>query len=97
LSSEFRVRSNKPKSKRPDQQTQIGVSELRTKYSKLIYFEPQVEQLWEEQLPQEELDVVFIFPPTEKAKADILRWTFLLLHSGQLIFSEELKINFSNS
>jgi len=41
--------------------------------------------------------VVFIFPPTEKAKADILRWIFLLLHSGQLIFSEELKTNFSNS
>jgi len=60
------------------------------------YF-PQVEQLVEEQDPQEELAVLLNFPPTEKAKADIIRLTFLLLHLGHVIFSEELKTNFSNS
>jgi len=49
------------------------------------------------QPPQEELAVLLNFPPLEKAKADIIRATFLLLHSGQVIFSEELKTNFSNS
>jgi len=51
----------------------------------------------EEQVPQEELAVLLNFPPLEKAKADIIRWTFLLLHLGHAIFSEELKTNFSNS
>ena len=37
------------------------------------YFEPQVEQLEEEQLPQEELAVLLNFPLLEKAKADIIR------------------------
>jgi len=41
---------------------------------------PQVEQLAAEQPPQEELAVLLNFPPLEKAKADIIRWTFLLLH-----------------
>jgi hypothetical protein len=59
--------------------------------------ELQVEQLVEAQLLQEELAVLLNFPPTEKAKADIIRVTFLLLHLGQMIFSEELKTNFSNS
>jgi len=59
--------------------------------------EPQVEQLLEEQVPQEELAVLLNFPPTEKAKADIIRPTFVLLHLGQAIFSEDLKTNFSNS
>jgi hypothetical protein len=58
---------------------------------------PQVEQLVAEQLPQEELAVLLNFPPLEKAKADIIRFTFLLLHFGQEIRSEELKTNFSNS
>jgi len=58
---------------------------------------PQVEQLVAAQLPQEELAVLLNFPPLEKAKADIIRLTFLLLHFGQEIFSEELNINFSNS
>jgi len=58
---------------------------------------PQLEQLPEEQLPQEELAVLLKFPPLEKAKVDILRRTFLPLHLGQPIFSEELKTNFSNS
>jgi hypothetical protein len=63
-----------------------------------FYLEPQVEQLLgEEQLPQEELAVLLNFPPTEKAKADITRRTFLLLHLGQAIFSELFKTNFSNS
>jgi hypothetical protein len=57
----------------------------------------QVEQLVAEQLPQEELAVLLNFPPLEKAKADIIRWTFLLLHSGQAIFSEVFSTNFSNS
>jgi hypothetical protein len=59
--------------------------------------EPQVEQLVAEQPPQEELAVLLNFPLLEKAKADIIRWTFLLLHLGQAIFSEVLKTNFSNS
>jgi hypothetical protein len=58
---------------------------------------PQVEQLVAAQPPQEELAVLLNFPPLEKAKADIIRDTFLLLHLGQEIFSEELRINFSNS
>jgi hypothetical protein len=44
------------------------------------YLELQVEQLVEEQVPQDELAVLLNFPPTEKAKADIIRWTFLPLH-----------------
>jgi hypothetical protein len=59
--------------------------------------EPQVEQLVAEQVPQDELAVLLNFPPLEKAKADIIRPTFLLLHFGQAIFSEELKTSFSNS
>jgi len=59
--------------------------------------EPQDEQLEEEQEPQDELAVLLEVPPTEKAQADIILLTFLLLHSGQEIFSEELKTNFSNS
>jgi hypothetical protein len=51
----------------------------------------------EEQPVQEELAVLLNFPPLENAKADIIRLTFLLLHSGQAIFSEELKTSFSNS
>jgi hypothetical protein len=39
-----------------------------------------VEQLVEEQPPQEELAVLLNLPPLEKAKADIIRLTFLLLH-----------------
>ncbi len=61
------------------------------------YFEPQVEQLEEPQLLQDELVVLLNFPPTEKAKADMTRRTFLLLHLGQEIFSEEFITNFSNS
>ena len=57
----------------------------------------QPEQLLEEQLPQDELAVLLNFPPLEKAKVDILRLTFLALHLGQPIFSEELRTNFSNS
>ncbi len=56
-----------------------------------------MEQLVEEQPLQEELAVLLNFPPLEKAKADIIRLTLLLLHSGQMIFSEELKTSFSNS
>jgi hypothetical protein len=56
-----------------------------------------VEQLLEEQPLQEELAALLNFPPLEKAKADIIRLTFLPLHSGQMIFSEELKTSFSNS
>jgi len=59
--------------------------------------EPQVEQRVDEQVPQDELAVLLNFPPLEKAKADIIRLTFLLLHLGQAIFLEELKTNFSNS
>ena len=59
--------------------------------------EPQVEQLVAAQPPQEELAVLLNFPQLEKANADIIRVTFLLLHSGQAIFSVELKTNFSNS
>ena len=61
------------------------------------YYLLQVEQLVDEQVPQDELAVLLNFPPLEKAKADIIRLTFLLLHLGQAIFSEELKTNFSNS
>jgi hypothetical protein len=45
-----------------------------------IRYLPQVEQPVEAQPPQEELAVLLNFPPLEKAKADIIRWTFLLLH-----------------
>jgi hypothetical protein len=38
-----------------------------------VYLEPQVEQLVAAQPPQEELAVLLNFPPTEKAKADIIR------------------------
>jgi hypothetical protein len=38
--------------------------------------EPQVEQLVEEQDPQEELVVLLNLPPLEKANADIIRVTF---------------------
>jgi len=68
-----------------------------TPYTSRYYLEPQVEQLVAEQPPQEELAVLLNFPPLEKAKADIIRWTFLLLHLGQAIFSEILNTNFSNS
>jgi len=61
------------------------------------YYLLQLEQLVDEQVPQDELAVLLNFPPLEKAKADIIRLTFLLLHLGQAIFSEELKTNFSNS
>jgi hypothetical protein len=61
------------------------------------YYLLQLEQLVEEQLPQEELAVLLNLPPLEKAKADIIRLTFLLLHLGHAIFSAELKTNFSNS
>lgn len=57
---------------------------------------PQLEQLEEEQLPQEELAVLLNFPLLEKAKADIIRLTFLLLHRGQTIFVEVLRTSFSN-
>ena len=57
----------------------------------------QPEQLLDEQEPHEELAVLLNFPPAEKAKADMTRATFLLLHLGQEIFSEELKTSFSNS
>jgi hypothetical protein len=53
--------------------------------------------LLDEQLPHEELAALVDFPPTEKAKADIIRPTFLLSHLGQAIFSEDLKTSFSNS
>ena len=65
-------------------------------YSELIYLDPQVEQLWEEQEPQEEAAVLLNLPPAEKAKADRTRVTFRLLHFGQVIFSEVLKTSFSN-
>jgi hypothetical protein len=58
---------------------------------------PQVEQLVAAQPPQDEDAVVLNFPPLEKAKADIIRFTFLPLHLGHTIFSEELKTSFSNS
>jgi hypothetical protein len=58
---------------------------------------PQVEQLVAAHPPQDELAVLLNFPPLEKAKADIIRSTFLLLHLGHTIFSEEFKTNFSNS
>jgi len=61
------------------------------------YYLLQVEQLVAAQLPQDEDAVLLNFPPLEKAKADIIRLTFLLLHLGHTIFSEELKTSFSNS
>ena len=70
---------------------------LRLMFEFLEFYLLQPEQLPEEQLPQDELAVLLNFPPLEKAKVDILRLTFLLLHWGQPIFSEELKTNFSNS
>jgi len=39
----------------------------------ILHLEPQVEQLEEAQLPQDELAVLLNFPPTEKAKADMTR------------------------
>jgi hypothetical protein len=59
--------------------------------------DPQVEQLVAAQLPHDEEAVLLNLPPLEKAKADILRVTFLLLHLGQAIFSEERRTNFSKS
>jgi hypothetical protein len=58
--------------------------------------EPQLEQLLEAHDPQDEPAVLLKVPPIEKAQADITLFTFLLLHFGQEIFSEELKTNFSN-
>ncbi len=52
------------------------------------YFEPQVEQVVAAHPLQEELAVLLNFPPLEKAKADIIRFTLLLLHLGHRIFSE---------
>lgn len=62
-----------------------------------VYLEPQVEQAPEEHVPQDELAVLLKVPPTEKAKAESILLTFLALHSGHEIFSEELKTSFSNS
>ena len=62
----------------------------------VIHLEPQEEQLLEEQLPQEEPAVLLKFPPTENAQADIKRVTFLLLHLGHSMVSEDLKTSFSN-
>jgi hypothetical protein len=59
--------------------------------------ELQLVQLLEEHVPQDEPAVLLKVPPIEKAQADIILFTFLLLHFGQEIFSEELKTNFSNS
>jgi hypothetical protein len=59
--------------------------------------EPQVEHVVAAQPLQEELAVLLNFPPLEEAKADIILWTFLLLHLGQAIFSEVFNTNFSNS
>jgi hypothetical protein len=56
-----------------------------------------VEQLVAVQPPQDEDAVLLNFPPLEKAQADIIRLTFLLLHLGHTIFLEELKTSFSNS
>ena len=61
----------------------------------ISYLEPQVEQLLEEHDPQDEPAVLLKVPPMEKAHADIILFTFLLLHFGHEIFSEELKTNFS--
>ncbi len=44
------------------------------------HLDPQVEQLVAAQPPQDEPAVLLGLPPTEKAKADIIRLTFLLLH-----------------
>jgi hypothetical protein len=73
------------------------VSDFDIRISDFCYLEPQLEQLPEEQVPQEEPAVLLTLPPTEKAKADIIRFTFLLLQLGHVIFSEELKTNFSKS
>jgi len=70
----------------------------KSRQARNLHLEPQVEQLLgEAQLPQEELAVLLNFPPTEKAKADMTRRTFLLLHLGHAIFSEVFNTNFSNS
>jgi hypothetical protein len=61
------------------------------------YLEPQVEQLVAEQVPQDEVAVLLNFPLLEKAKVDMTRFTFLLLHFGHEIFSEVPRTNFSNS
>jgi hypothetical protein len=64
------------------------------------YF-PQEEQWWDEQEPQEEppeeLPALAALPATEKAKADMSRPTWSLLHRGQVMLSELLKTSFSNS
>ena len=72
-------------------------AELRKKYAERTYLDPQVEQLWDAQVPHEESAVLLNFPFTEKAKADMIRVTLLLRHLGHEIFSEELKTSFSNS
>ena len=76
---------------------QYSITPLPSSTPSLNHFVPQLEQLVDEQLPQDEDAVLLNFPPLEKAKADIIRLTFLLLHLGQTIFSEELKTSFSNS
>ncbi len=63
----------------------------------LFYLEPQVEQLVAAQPPQDEEAVLLKVPLQEKANVDITRLTFLLLHFGHEIVSEELRISFSNS
>ncbi|OGP93122.1 MAG: hypothetical protein A2156_08320 [Deltaproteobacteria bacterium RBG_16_48_10] len=73
------------------------ILDLEIRTSNLWVYLLQLEQLLEEQLPQDELAVLLNFPPLEKANADIFRFTFLFWHLGQPIFSEELKTNFSNS
>jgi hypothetical protein len=75
----------------------IRLKDYETKDYKAQRYLLQVEQLVAEQVPQEELAVLLNFPPLEKAKADIIRFTLLLLHLGQVILSEVLRINFSNS
>jgi len=57
----------------------------------------QDEQLVAEQPPQDDAAVLLNFPPLEKAKADIIRSTFLLLHWEHTMASDELKTSFSNS
>ena len=69
-----------------------------TQYSIIPTFRnylPQVEQLVAAQPPQDEVAVLLNLPPLEKAKVEINRSTFLLLHSGHSTFSEELKTSFS--
>jgi hypothetical protein len=58
--------------------------------------ELQLVQLLEEHVPQDEPAVLLKVPPMEKAQADIILFTFLLLHFGQETASEDLKTNFSN-